>query len=347
MKIDALLRLLTFILLLLMGVAAFAEDVPDEASGPAGSSDAQTGVPTPAQPTSVEPKAAEPAKPLTLSPAPIPQAPVVTPEDVRLETHEESSHSKRMRSVQFGLGFFNFNYHEELPVHLKSTENNVIPDLNITLNKVSEKGCFVRAIFDMGVGNTNYVGTDSAGNPLTAQTQNLMLNAEIDFGMPFYKGESGSVSGYLGLGDSFWRRDLSAYREEYSWLFLPVGVRYETTLRPAVDVAVDLALKIPFHGSIEAYLSDISPSYSNGSGLLGTDRIGVRLQVPVTFHTEGSVHWVVTPWFEYSGFTRGSDFPVEDNNGNPIVVDGAAQVAHEPASQAYRFGLNAAALVRF
>jgi hypothetical protein len=174
-----------------------------------------------------------------------------------------------------------------------------------------------------------------------------MFNLEFDFGVPFYKGENGTFSGYLGLGDSLWQRNLSAYREEYSWLFLPVGVRYEGKLSPVLDFGIDITAKIPFHGSIKAYLSDISPAYSDGSGLLGTDRIGVRLQLPFIYHSEESLKWIFTPWFEYSGFTRGSDFPVEDNNGNPIVVNGAAQIAHEPPSQAYRFGLLFAGEYRF
>lgn len=310
MKTGVLLRLFTFLILFLMGAAAFGDDLAN----------------TP--------------NPIPLSPAPLTQEPTDPIDKAIAEADDEApAKSKGTRSVQVGLGYFNYNYREELPAPLKSTENAIIPNIDIVLQATSESGCFVRGILDLGIGNTIYVGTDSAGNPLTATTQNIMFNLEFDFGMPFYKGETGTFSGYFGLGDSLWRRDLSAYREEYSWLFLPVGVRYDAKLGPKLEFSADLAAKIPFHGSIKAYLSDISPNYSDGSGLLGTDRIGVRLQLPITYRSEAFLKWIVTPWFEYSGFTRGTDFPVEDNNGNPIVLNGDAQIAHEPPSQTYRFGL--------
>ena len=109
---------------------------------------------------------------------------------------------------------------------------------------------------------------------------------------------------YCGLGYRRWYRGISAdsngasFNEVYSWLYVPVGVRYSHVFSKKFNCELDFSARLTLAG-----MTSISNLVVNGANYnvdlrLG-DGYGADLRVPFNYQINPALGIVVTPWLDY------------------------------------------------
>ncbi len=154
--------------------------------------------------------------------------------------------------------------------------------------------------------HTTYNGSDQSGKiPVTSSTVTQLIEFEANAGMPLTPPGPFLVKGYTGLGYHYWRRGdagvtngVSSYREDYSWLVLPLGLRFEQNFSDSFKISLDVAARLAAGGQLDVKLSQIG-NYQDASLNLGA-KVGYKIQLPIDVKLAPSVHLIVTPFYEYS-----------------------------------------------
>ena len=245
-----------------------------------------------------------------------------------------SSQSKR---AQFfgGLNFFQYDYSEKLEdPKLKSDERGVVPGFSMAglVYLIPEhESLAIRGALDFSSGNTTYDGTTQSGDPLPKmKTRNKLFNIESDIVGNLVTVRSGSqyIKGYTGIGYHSWTRDIAGdagYREEYSWAYIPLGLRYENTIDNHWGFAVDASIRPMVTGNIIIH--------DSANGNLSMDlgqKPAYRLQVPVNYQIDKRVSFMFMPWMEFSSIGK--------SNSVDILFEGRKGFMYEPDSRTQQFG---------
>lgn len=239
-----------------------------------------------------------------------------------------------------GIIYDHFDYKEELRAPLKSTE--LGGNTGFTLGAEYKLGLgaganSLKGKLDYIGGSTAYDGTFMSGAPVGDSHPNKIFNLEGDFVFNLVPNAytANNWKGYVGLGTRSWNRGSSggpgSYSEEYSWLYLPLGIRYETRLSEKLTAAVDGSLKLMFGGHIKANLSELDSSLNNPEMSLGS-QAGYKLQVPLDYQFAEKFHVVFSPWFEYSAIGK--------SNSAEVLINGEStgRAVEEPDSKTYQYG---------
>ena len=151
-------------------------------------------------------------------------------------------------------------------------------------------------------GTTSYSGLDSSGNPLVGTSANLIIGIETLTMYDYLKFMESQL--YCGLGYRRWYRGISAdsngasFNEVYSWLYVPVGVRYSHVFSKKFNCELDFSARLTLAG-----MTSISNLVVNGANYnvdlrLG-DGYGADLRVPFNYQINPALGIVVTPWLDY------------------------------------------------
>src|SRR5262249_5893011 len=145
---------------------------------------------------------------------------------------------------------------------------------------------------------------------------------------------SSTLKVYTGLGYHYWNRGqqdihdgVADYGEQYSWLVLPLGVRWEQQLTRRFSIDLDVSLQYSFAGSVKADMSQVDPHLADTLLPLGA-KPGYRIQLPFNYQLTQSFALGFTPWLEYSALGASSAVALQtssgqqvtDNSGNPIGI---------------------------
>lgn len=243
-----------------------------------------------------------------------------------------------MRTLEGAVMLYDFDYKEDVPAPLKSTENGTLVGGRLVYSIYDAKGLQWRALGEYTDDTTDYDGTDQVGNPILSTTDNtfLTLEGDVRIGTARVAGLTAPLVFYTGLGYRAWDRDLGGeggYLEEYRWLYLPLGVRAEYPISARWSGSADLALRAMLDGSIRFFFSDVNPAYNNPEADLG-NKVGVRLDLPFTYRTDDRWALVVTPWYEYS--------QIGESNRVELTTNGTSTglFYYEPSSRTHQYGVN-------
>lgn len=265
---------------------------------------------------------------------------------------------QEMQFVSVGSNFYYFDYHEHIPAPAKSTEKGVLPGLQLMYHApIPSQPLFIRGRLDFAAGNTTYDGTlqDGKNTPHKTTTENIIFEGEGNLGFKVLCEAYSCLSLYTGIGFHFWKRDIQGSAgiwEDYSWPYIPLGVNYYLGLHPNVSVSPDVAMIVPFAGSMTAHTSEWHPLIDNTTVTLGTV-VGFRAQLPLTVLLSRSgqiVSLTFSPWFEYTGIGESDWEWIRSIYGSYVKFerkDGTTEIRRimEPSSSTYRVGINLAARI--
>jgi opacity protein-like surface antigen len=248
---------------------------------------------------------------------------------------ESDRHTLHEHRVQLGLNLYEFNYKEQISAPRKSTETGLVPGLRVEYAYTPHDTPVLAGVtVAYSPGSTGFDGTTQKGDPVIASTANQFITIEGSAGYAV----SSFFHPYAGIGFRYWQRGdgaaneqgIVSYREDYSWFYLPVGLRLQTDVTSRLNVALDAAALFMFAGHISVHLSDVDPTFNDPDADLGS-KTGYRVRLPATYRISGGLGVTLAPWYEYSAIGRSGVFALTQNGS--IVGTGV-----EPDSRTHQYG---------
>jgi hypothetical protein len=159
--------------------------------------------------------------------------------------------------LEAGISLFHFDYVEDCPPPLKSTEKDwLLGSYGTYAYRGADNPFHGRLHFEYASGSTAYDGTDQQGVPLQGKTVNSFLKNEIDLGLRLTDADrSFHLTPYGGAGYKRRERDLGVYSEEYSWKFLTLGMLAEKNFGGSWSAGVDGSVRFMYDSRIKIRLS--------------------------------------------------------------------------------------------
>ncbi|MBU1077537.1 MAG: zinc ribbon domain-containing protein [Spirochaetes bacterium] len=259
-------------------------------------------------------------------------------------TKSFSSPSIKMHTLTLGLKYYHYDYREIVEPPFKSTENGWLPGIFIDYSFQGIKfPIYFRLTGEYTYGNTKYDGSTQSGEPLTGETGNSLINFSTHFGFvlrivnnTFY------INPYSGIGYHFWHRgglDEGFYGEDYSWCYVPVGIRPVFRITDRFTFAMDVSARFMFKGKIKVFLTDLSPDFNEPEGTLGNET-GFKIESSVSYIFKSNIGISFTPWYEYSAIGESDIFELTYQG----VLWG---YGYEPSSKTDQYGLDIGFLLYF
>jgi hypothetical protein len=244
--------------------------------------------------------------------------------------------------LETSLQLTNFSFDEHLAPPQCSSESGDLLGVRLAYEPAGSVGGYApRLLLEYANDTTTFVGTRLSGEPARATTRNRFITFEGDIGLSHIvdgcrpRWHRQVVVWYTGLGVRAWERDLGGwggYTEEYRWIYLPIGLRTEFPLTSLWTLGVDVAARATLHGRAKIRLSELDPKLNDPNASFG-NRVGFRVELPLTAPLSDTVHVRLAPWYERYAFAEGEAFVITDH-GYP--VDGGIL----PASTTEQYGLN-------
>jgi hypothetical protein len=242
--------------------------------------------------------------------------------------------------VEGGVGYYCFNYNEDVPSPLKSSESGWLPGFRGVYGFDGNTGSFYAvAIGEYTQAKTDYDGTTQNGTSLKLTSKNTFTRGEFNLGYKIKNigGSTFELIPYSGVGYRYWERligdtDPRGYREVYTWWYIPVGVKAELGIDDSWRIGCDISARIMFNGNINFDFASSDPSLNSPTAQLG-NRLGVKASIP--FEVALSPEFVLKfgPWYEYSAIGSSNEV---------IVTQNDAPVAYfqEPNSTTNQYGVD-------
>lgn len=238
---------------------------------------------------------------------------------------------------QFDFRISYFDYKEDLPAPLKSTESGWIPGATIGWTRTRPGSVYARTFLEFSSGDVKYDGTTQSGVPITDSNSNQFLfRVEGNIGYTFSSGNL-VFSPYTGLGYRYWKRgdsqvvnSVAFIREDYEWLYVPVGIRAVYPVGGQLSIEPNAAVRFMFWGQMTAFLSDIGynsdPTFDLGN------KPGYFVEVPVRYRLNRNWSVSLTPWYEYSA--------IGQSDVASALRGGRIDSFYEPSSRTHQYGFN-------
>ena len=245
------------------------------------------------------------------------------------------------QKLSLSMILHSFDYEEQWDPPGKSTENGWLFGVAFGYEFDGGKSLplWGRAQLDFSPSGTQYGSneTDFYGQSkdFTENTSDWFSRFEVDAGFTFYRigGSSLDLTPYSGYGYRFWRRDISnhndlqGYREEYSWSYIPVGLKSRLAFDRHWSLALDAACRIMVSGSIAIAL----PQFDSPTLTLG-NKVGWQVALPVEYTSRDFWGLAVTFWYEYSAIGQ-------SNNSPEVILGQQYAYIYEPASRTQQYGV--------
>ncbi len=212
---------------------------------------------------------------------------------VSAATAEQNAH---VFDFAVGTNLTDFNY-KEMSTSPDDSESGLFESLLVDAKYYPfQTATNIEAVFETAESKLNYWASGTFTNPnqsISQQMQNDFSNYTIYFNFAL----SEDVEMYVGYGYDYWRRNGGNYYDDYTWNYLPVGIRAWLSQSNIVDVGADISI-IP---TLNADFKVIPFNGQDSSGALGSS-IGMRLSIPVRWTLSDNLIFTTTPWLEYRRF---------------------------------------------
>jgi hypothetical protein len=219
-------------------------------------------------------------------------------------------------SLEASLKYQYFDYKEKLDDPLKSNETGFLPGLHLTYSYQGVNNpLYGRLLFEYTEAKTDYDGSTQAGMPVKSKTDSRFNTWEGNIGYTLKPRQTMlpiNIAFYTGFGYRYWNRGLGGqlpYSEEYSWKYIPVGLRGTYRISEKWTGEVDVALWIMFDPEIQVNFSDLDPNFNNPKKSLG-NTLGWKIEIPINYMFFN--HWSLelAPSYEFYGFGKSDPFTI-------------------------------------
>lgn len=238
--------------------------------------------------------------------------------------------------AEVGYSFKSFDYKEDLPAPLKSTESAVVLAPYGQLKFFTSED--VRSYFLLNAelavyAQSKYDGTNFSGEPAAGNNTHHFFDTSADYYLQVVE------NFYLigGLGYHYWDRFLSGgsgYREIYSWGYYNLGIAYRHAFSNRLEFAPEFMLRQMFMGNIYIIFSETVENGDNTSLPLG-NKLGYFLKFPVHYQfAESVVKLAIKPFYAFSQI--GSS---EIKYNSTPTANGRLGNIQEPSSRTHEFGV--------
>jgi len=248
-----------------------------------------------------------------------------------------SNHLENLLQLDFRYSYF--DYKEDVPPPFKSTEKGWIPGGAISWTRTKPDSAYVRAFLGFDAGDVKYDGTAlPSGTPITdCDSYQFLFRAEANIGYTFAWGNF-SVSPFTGYGYRYWRRGDSKVinsvmyvREDYDWMYIPVGLRVVAPVGEKLTLEPNFGARFMLNGRMKLRLTDFG--YDNDPRVDLGNRIGYFIDIPIRYYLSRNWSLSLTPWYEYNS--------IGESNWEPAVMGGAiVGYISEPSSRTHQYGFN-------
>jgi len=151
----------------------------------------------------------------------------------------------------------------------------------------------------------------------TADTHEIIANAELTLGFKTMNFSTITVAPYFGIGYVMWTKDMPAYKEEYKWPFGEIGLNFTMSLLSnRLLLSVDGAIQIPYNPTMT---TNVGGQYDDTTFNINT-RPGYRFEAPVTFNLykgkDSTFFLFVKPYFQrwYLGNSDTKTYTLDGND---------------------------------
>lgn len=170
-------------------------------------------------------------------------------------------------------------------------------------------GSYWRLAYDQTHHDTRHLRTNQDIVIVDSVEGNRIYNLEFVYANPLSGFEDIYI--YLGIGAHYWARELPAsQKEEYGWLYIPFGLRFEQSFGENLRVAMELTFQYKGAGRARKRVSGYEPIEVD----LG-NKPGYRIEIPFTYQI--SPRWAIamTPWGDYSAIGESEVGSATQENG--------------------------------
>ncbi len=230
-------------------------------------------------------------------------------------------------AVELGFTYFYFDYKEDLPPGFKSTETGWLPGVYGSYEYSKKSDVYAKLFASYAAADITFDGTRQDGVPITfSDSRQRFFKFEGNIGYNLPAGDRASLIPFTGYGYRYWERgqtrttpSFSEVQEDYSWSYIPVGIRLDYTATDKLSLGLAAQANFMFNGKmrIPAYDADFD---------LG-NKVGFYVEAPIRYHLTYNWFLSLTPWYEYSQI------------GQSNVVIGL----YEPSSRTHWYGFNVGA----
>lgn len=244
--------------------------------------------------------------------------------------------------VEVGLGDRWFDYKEDLTPPLKSNESGWVPSARFAYNYQGvDNPIYAEVSFRYSSATTDYDGSLQDGTPAEGHSDCTWWNFEFLAGYIVRNFISTPIRliPYAGLGYRMWERNLGGtdpYKEEYTWWYLPVGVRLDVPLTTEFTIGVDASIRVMFGGQLLIDFDE--PGWTEPDLSLG-NRIGYKLQIPMNYQFNPAFSIGINPWYEYIRIGA-SDTQSVTGLSDPSESLINIMSVKEPASDTHEYGVD-------
>jgi hypothetical protein len=259
-----------------------------------------------------------------------------------------SASAQNSSRVESGFQFYYFDYKEDLPDPLKSTERGWLPGIYVNFEHRYPSNVCIQIGGSYAGGEIKYDGTSQTGIPVVdndSRQDFFRFNADIGYAFP----SRGKISfqPFIGYGYRFWKRsdakmvsNVIFYREDYVWHYLREGLKINYRLNKNWTFGNIFTLNHMLYGEMKAYLSEVQAGSNDLEFELG-NKLGIMIEFPATYQIQPKWSVVISPWYEYSAFGQ--------SNTTAQTVNGVRTGDHfyEPSSRTHQIGVNTAITYSF
>jgi hypothetical protein len=188
---------------------------------------------------------------------------------------------------------------------------------------------------EYGAGELNYDGSTWGGTPVSADTEDYILEFRSLIGGNIHQGKTRIIP-FVGFGVRYWNDAIIAtggYEREILYYYSPIGVK---TIRPLSDRwfwSLNAEYDLFWKGQVKSHLSDADPSLNDPEvNQSFGDGFGIRFSIQFKNIISEKFSWYIEPFFRYWDVSE-SDTAILASNGVPIAI------VYEPDNNTTSYGL--------
>ena len=189
--------------------------------------------------------------------------------------------------------------------------------------------------FDYALGNLDYDGQTWSGMPVTAGTDDNLLDLRALIGGNIQNGDY-TVTPFVGFGIRYWNNDIKSpggYEREITYYYSPVGLRVYSKLLQTWFWEINAEYDLFWGGKVKSHLSDAIPGANDpeNNQPFG-DGHGMRISIKLSNNFHKNYSWFVEPFFKY--------WKVSDSELDILTVSGVPVAAvYEPENETKIWGV--------
>lgn len=244
--------------------------------------------------------------------------------------------------VCFGLTAVHFDYREDIPAPLKSTEAGWLPGAFVSLTTNRNNPFYVWLWSQVASGTIDYDGTTQTGAPRTSTSGALLFRLHLTGQYQFALSPRWSFSPLLGYAYQYWDRDIQGqggYEEIYTWNAIILGAELGVALDTRTSLGLAARVNAMFAGHMTILLSKLAPGAEDLTFTLGTEP-GVAVSLSLARQVSDKVVLFVTPFAETLAYGKSNVLSGSDGVGNHWEI-------HEPASRTWLVGARTGVILAF